>query len=317
MTVERVLVDTFEGYGAVATAGSHIGVTDSVFAHGTGNSHGAFGVGVLAYGEGDVTLSRTIIRDVRTAGAFAALDGTLGVDDSLIESVAPHSDRGHGDCAAAQDGASLTLHRVVAQHCAQSGVRVDDDAHATLEDVIIRDVVPSGWGFGVGFDLTANADVHAARVAIVDVHAAAIATFAPIDPAATAGTFDGTDIYIRGVSPGTLDVAVTDGMLHPFGETAAYGILSVPGGVVTLARAVLIDSQYGFYDSDGVVAIHEGVIAGASVTAGAIASTAAMYTLDRTAFTANQSNEVRVIRNLPPRASIPQPATSCTNEACL
>lgn len=181
---------------------------------------------------------------------------------------------------------------------------------ASVEDSLVRDVRPTTRGLGLGVWAFSNAQVDLRRFAIENVQGSAVSAL-PFQSLARTSV-GGADWFVRDVRSGTVRVVEDEMTSTPEGRPVAYGLHAGPGCSIDAARVVIDGGGFGFYNANGVVRVHTGVITNQLDAAGAIdvATPASAWSLDDVA-RAGSANDGVVQRNdLPTASSIPAPSAS-------
>jgi hypothetical protein len=183
------------------------------------------------------------------------------------------------------------------------GARID------AEDVILRRVAPSRWGYGIGAGADGDGVIVGRRLAVED--AAGAALVASVSGETAGASLDLEDVLVRRVSTSTL---------VPPGETplavASYGVHAGPGCALAARRARVQDAGYGFFVADGSLSLASAIVARQADAAGARAGDAVVLSLVDVGYAENATDDVVSRDSLPVAASLPAPTRVCTGADC-
>ena len=200
----------------------------------------------------------------------------------------------------AQENATLDATRLVVAANHQVGVFVQQFVHATITDAIVSDTLAEARGMGVGVTV-GGATLRATRLAIVRSRGAGLATLAPemVFPV----TLDVDGLFVGDV---VSDVVVPEGMFA--GRRAAYGLFVDRFATVTIASATVDRSEWGYFQTQGTLAMQGAVITRQSVATAAVNGPLATPAADTLSTCGSARDEVlrdlalTEVRIPPPRA---------------
>jgi len=128
---------------------------------------GEFGYGLFLNEASTLELRRGYFEDLQGFGLALSGDGSSAlVEDTAIRNVTETEDGMLGNGIAMQTSIPVTLRRVVIEHAWASGVFVQQGAEATMEDVLIRDVLGTDGETGFGVAVNSRATIDLSRVRI-------------------------------------------------------------------------------------------------------------------------------------------------------
>lgn len=208
-------------------------------------------------------------------------------------------------------GGTLTARRVVIAGTREGGGGVQG-SRLNLEDVIVMNSAPTARGFGIGLAAAAGGALEGERVAIVDVHGAALGSvrtgFAgPSQPSRVSVR----DLFVRNVQPSILTSNAADPD-HGAGERVGYALFAAPACLLDVSRGVIDNAQYGLFSDDGVVTWRTGVVTHQTRSAVSAATTESieMLAISDVLRVANLQNDTSVDPSLP-ELRLPPPARPC------
>lgn len=286
----RVLVDGSHDMGALATgAGSIVSFDSCVVRDTSGRADGSLGLGVSVESSGRLETTRTLIAGGHEAGVLVVGAGaTVSLRDSAVRDITGGAGMILGRGIDARHGASVAAMRVLVERALEIGVAgANTGTTLSLADVIVHTVTPGARGLGIGAMSLGGAVFDVQRLAVADARGAALSAV----PVTSSGmviagsSFGGADLFIRRVASGTVRYDNSG----PAGMPVAVGLDISSQCSMDLTRAVIDESDYGFYVYAGTLAIHQGAIAGQRQSPGAVSSATSQngVTLERMIYTLN------------------------------
>ncbi len=239
-------------------------LTDSVV-RGTVSPGAPFGgQGLQVNHGGSLTLARTLVEGNAVAGVTAHLRGRLALRDSAIvdtrAGASPDSAGVAVGLLAATDS-TVDARGLLVAGSGMVGVWASDRSQLTASDLLVWGVAAQPVGarrlFGHGLLAHTGARVAVERLAVVDVHGVGVgAVSESLDTSATsASSVTARDVYVRDVAPAEVRAS------EARGREASYGLHAAAGSAVTVERAVVERSDWGFFLSGGALSVREGVFA--------------------------------------------------------
>jgi hypothetical protein len=310
----RVLVASNAATGVLATGrGTRMDLTSSVVRGTRPMADGTLGNGLHVQSGASLRATGLSIEDNYSVGA--TINNGVGTSADLV-AVAVRGTRQlpDGTFGRGVEASGDTLVRATLLLCrenAESGlIAIDRETRMVLDDVLVDGVASSSRGFGVGLDVLAGARVTGARLAIQRTAGAAVLALPYQTTAPSSVTV--RDLFVREVRSGTVRFSEDDMTSLPEGRAVAYGLHAGAGCTLDVTRAVLDGGGFGFFNANGVIRVHTGVIAHQLDAAGAVdlATPASAWTLDDVCLAHNTSDGVVRRSDLPTASSLPAPSTS-------
>ena len=159
-----------------------------------------FGRALTAQEGGRIALSQAVLSGQREIAAMALDPGSsLALEDARLTSSRPSSGGLYGRALDVEDGATLTLSRVIVDDNAEYGLFSGQvGSVATLTDVVVRDVgLDANGAFGRGLHAQSGGAIRAKRVLVDGAREVGIHATAAANPAGDALTLD--DVVVRRV----------------------------------------------------------------------------------------------------------------------
>ncbi len=224
----------------------------------------ASALGVQAARGASLRLARSRVSGSHTAAASAYHPGTqLTMTDVALTGTLPGTITGEpaaGVGLVVGLGASMTLRRGYVADNRQVGAwATDPNTTLTLTDVLVTHTSPFTNGalhaYGAGLVAQAGARVDARRVAVTDVHGAAVmATLADVPGERIGGaSVRAEDLFVRSVAS---EVVV----LRRASPPASYGVHVGSGCTLEGSRAVIDGAEWGFFQSAGALTLRAAVV---------------------------------------------------------
>jgi hypothetical protein len=227
--------------------------------------------GVNVSNRARVTMTGVQVLDCVGVGVLATSPRVrLGIASSAVRHTQPYGtpQRTFGRGLEVSNNARVSAAGLLVEDNHEIGVAAVDGENSLIgTDVIVRGVRPSGRGFGVGLYALSRGGANLTRLAIVDVRGAGLAAVPTVMYPRSVVSVQ--HLYVRGVSPSTVqfDPSGTTGM--PVGDAVSYGLFADLGTHVDVLRALVEGAHYGFYNASGTMFIRQGVIGEAQLSGGA------------------------------------------------
>ncbi len=310
----RLVSNRFAGVASNGI-GSAMTVTDSVIENTRAPDGRVTGYGANANAAGHVTLERTAVVANHTSGVVATGANAIAdlrhvwIADTQANMVTPGILSG-GRGIEASAGGRVSAEQVLLSGNREAGVTsFGAGSSVDLSDGWIASVLPRTNGPGLGCAVFGIATMRLARVGVVDISGAAIATLA--GPAGEMpGQLTVEDIFVDGVRTAPIE----DG--NPIAQ--AYGLLASAGIPIDASRAVLRNGGYGFFVDSSRLSLRDAWITGQLDAAGARWSVGSMdVQLDRVVAAQNADDDLERSRQLPRGAALAPPTSVCAVAQCL
>ncbi len=218
-----------------------------------------------------VTMTGVQVLDCVGVGVLATSPRVrLGIESSAVRHTQPYGTNGtFGRGLEISNNAVVTVAGLLIEDSHEIGVAAVDGPESLVgTDVLIRGVRPSGRGFGVGLYAFSHGGANLTRLAITDVHGAGLAAVPRVMyPRSVVNV---RYLYVRGVSPSTVQFDPSGMTAAPVGDAVSYGLFADLGTYVDVQRALIEGTRYGFFNASGTMFIRQGVIGEALVSGGAI-----------------------------------------------
>ncbi|RLB52843.1 MAG: hypothetical protein DRJ42_13725 [Deltaproteobacteria bacterium] len=198
------------GSAALALGGGDVALRDAII-EGTPASDGTRGRGIVVTDGGGLDAERLLIHGVRDLGVLADRSTSLALVDTTIQRVDESLTGGFGRCVHVQLGAQATLDRVLLEDCTEAGVMTSPGSLATLRDVHLRGIRPTGCpgtdpdctgAAGIGLLALENAAIDGERIIIEGAALAAVIIVEDSAMDLRDGTVRGNPIGINIQAPG-------------------------------------------------------------------------------------------------------------------
>lgn len=261
-TLRRVQMLDVANTGFTVRSGATLLAEDVTVRGVRGRGAGTGGRGFDVSDGARATVRRAVFEGAHEVGVFVYDGSTLTLTDSVVRNIEPRPDGSHGlgVVVIGARPASLVAERVLVEGVHESGVAVLlSGASARLQDVIVRDVVASSRGYGLGVVAAGGATIEADRLAVERALGAGLIAEAQ----GLAGRVPGTaltarDVFVAGTRAG--QVAVDPATMRGVGDAVAYGLYAGAVGTLRADQALVDVGQIGFV-ARGVVDVRAGVIA--------------------------------------------------------
>ncbi len=223
----------------------------------------------------------------------------------------------------AEEGSIVDAARVAIQGAFETGIATHDPSTVlTLSDAIIRDVLPSGYGYGTGVLAMSGSHIDAARVAVDNVSGAAFAAVPGRNDGANpvgGSRLTAVDIFARGIHSSTIRLVPRATELIPSGRAVAYGVHVGQNCRVDATRMLVTDSGYGFVNSQGSLLLRSAVVARMLDAIGAVngVRSAADQRVENLHARDNAHDEVVRDVDLPAGTALPTPSAVCFAATCM
>ncbi len=291
----RSRIDGSHDMGAFATGAASVVTLEGTLLRDTaGRADGSYGRGASVEMSGRLETTRSLIAASHEAGVLVVGAGaSVAMRDSAIRGVSGGAGMTLGRGIDARRGAAVTATRVLIEQTLEIGAAAaNTGTTVSLVDVIVHTVTPGARGLGIGAMSLGGGVFDVQRLAVVDVRGAALSTVPLMSSGmlVSGSALRGPDLFMRGIATGT--VRYTD--TGPAGTPVAVGLDISTQCSMDLTRAVIDESDYGFYVASGTLAIHQGAIAGQRVTVGAAGSATSQMgiTLERMGYMLNARDAV-------------------------
>lgn len=251
-TLDGVRVSGNANTAASAFTGGTLTVRDCVVLDTQERPNGTAGRGLDAHHSATLHVERTRIEGMRDVALFSYDGSRVTVRDVLIRRTRVPSRQGFGAGLAAvtlpggEGTTTLDARRVLVEDSAEEGfAAIGTGTEATLEDVIVRGVLPSARGFAIGALTSGGAHLTARRVAVVGTRGIGFGSQQYGQIIRAAGTrMTAQDIYVRAVAPGQIVYSITSPDQPPAG-TAAYGFVAGEATENVADRVLIEDTETG------------------------------------------------------------------------
>jgi hypothetical protein len=182
------------------------------------------GIGLTAFGGGEVTVERVVIEGARQVGIRARSGSTVTARDLAIRDIRGRlSDDANGYGVVADEGASMSVERAVIEEARRSGVLATEEgtrmdlAQVAVSRTLGTDVDGEA---GAGALVTVGAELTGRAVALVDTRFAGLGAF-------SAARVECAHCFVSGVA--------SERASGDFGE----GVSALDGGSITLSTSVV------------------------------------------------------------------------------
>lgn len=224
-----VVVDNTEAGAVAINADSTLVLSDGIVLSTRSRADRQVGRGIFVVDESRVEATRVHVRANRDIGIAVSGTGTTAVltDVTVSETMPVERDGNFGRGVNVEDGATLTATRLAVFDNHEAGLVVRETAAATLEDVVIRDIVAR------------ERDMEAGNGIQVQLGGRLTATGLVVSGVLGAGVLAGGE----GVIVSLTDALITGTLPFSHDETGGVGLDARDGASVTLSRSVLSDNR--------------------------------------------------------------------------